>query len=404
MSETFIVVGAGQAGLQICDSVRKEGYTGQLLLVGDEELAPYQRPPLSKQFLEGELDVDRLPFRPPNFFEKKDITLMLGEAVGRIDVNKKTILIGTREINFHKLAIATGTRVRKLPIPGGELEGVHYLRTVADANGIKDALQNAKSLVAIGGGFIGLEIAAVARKMGLAVSVIEAQGRLMERAVSPTISEYFSKVHSDAGVNVLLNSAVSAIGKREDGFVITLADGQEIKTDMCVAGIGAVPNVEIAEAAGVECNNGIVVDCFGRTSLEDVFAAGDCTMHENAKLKVRHRLESVQNAVDQAKTVAAIMMGLEKPYEQIPWFWSDQYDKKLQMVGRSKDADEEVLRGQPGEHSFSVFYFKEGNLIGVESVNQAKDHMLGRKMLNNDIHLTTTQAADETLDLKTLTS
>ena len=404
MSETFIVIGAGQAGLQICDSLRKEGFDGDLLLFGDESLAPYQRPPLSKQYLEGELDRERLPFRPETFFDKNDIQLHLSEPVTSLDLEQKTIVTESRDYRFDKLAFATGTRVRRLPISGGDLPGVHYLRTVDDADGIQRDLASAKSLIAIGGGFIGLEIAAVARKRGIDVTVIEAQERLMERAVSPIISEYFASLHEGKGVTLLLQTSVAQVEKTESGFSVGLTDGKILSADMVVAGIGALPNVELASAAGIECDNGIIVDSAGVTSNMNVFAAGDCTMHHNAKLDVRHRLESVQNAVDQAKTVAATMVGKNKPYEQVPWFWSDQYDKKLQMVGTSRDADLAVTRGEPESGAFSVFYFKNEKLIGVDSVNQAKDHMFGRKFLNNDVPLTSAQAADTALDLKTITA
>lgn len=402
MSETFIVIGAGQAGLQICDSLRKEGFDGKLVLLGDENLAPYQRPPLSKQFLLGELDKERLPFRPQNFFEKNDIDLRLGTLVSAIDTTNQCVVADNQKINYDKLAIATGTRVRTLPVTGGDMPGVHYLRTVADAEQIKMNLGKAKSLVAIGGGFIGLEIAAVARKLGLGVTVIEAQSRLMERVVSPTVSGYFETLHRSKGVELLLNSSVSSIAKENDDFVVTMGDGTLMTADMVVAGIGAIPNTEIASAGGIVCDNGIVVDSFAKTSAPNVFAAGDCTMHDNAKLKIRHRLESVQNAVDQAKTVAASMVGKEKAYEQVPWFWSDQFDTKLQMVGLSKGAEEVVVRGKPEEDAFSVFYFKRGALIGADSVNQAKEHMMSRKILSKDIPVTSAQVADESLDLKTI--
>lgn len=404
MSENFVVIGAGQAGLQICDSARKAGFEGELLLVGDEALPPYQRPPLSKQFLLGELELERLPFRPPNFFEKNSISLELGSTVEKIDTENKSLVINGEQYRYDKLAIATGTRVRKLPVPGGDMEGIHYLRTAEDAQAIKDDLQSAQSLIAIGGGFIGLEIAAVAKKLGLNVTVIEAQARLMERVVSQSVSSYFGDLHRNHGVELLLNSSVASVAKVGEKFIVSLGDGTQHTADMVVAGIGAIPNTELASEAGIECDNGIVVDSLGRTSAVDVFAAGDCTMHDNAKLKVRHRLESVQNAVDQAKTVAASMVGDKKPYIQIPWFWSDQYDIKLQMVGSCVGADETVMRGQQAEHSFSVFYFNKGLLIGVDSVNRAKDHMMGRKILNNDLPVSSLQVADESLDLKTLMS
>lgn len=402
MSETFIVIGAGQAGLQICDSLRKEGFDGRLLLFGDEDLAPYQRPPLSKQFLLGELEKERLPFRPQNFFEKNAIDLKLGVTVSAIDTENKTVLVNDQQFNYDKLAIATGTRVRKLPVTGGDLPGVHYLRTIVDAERIKEHLTKAQSLVAIGGGFIGLEVAAVARKMGLNVTVIEAQGRLMERVVPPIVSDYFDELHRSNDVELLLNSAVSSIAKENDTYIVTLDDGNQIRTDMIVAGIGAIPNTEVAADAGIVCDNGIVVDSFAKTSALDVFAAGDCTMHENAKLKIRHRLESVQNAVDQAKTAAASMVGHGKPYDQVPWFWSDQFDTKLQMVGSSAGAEETVLRGKPEDGAFSVFYFKQELLIGVDSVNQAKDHMMGRKILSKNLRVTSAEVANESLDLKTI--
>lgn len=379
----IVVVGAGQAGLQLIDSLRRGGYDGDMTLIGDEASLPYQRPPLSKQYMSGDMADERLLFRPANYYTKHNIEVVRGKHVTQIDSAARTVTFDGETRKYHQLALTTGASVRRLPVPGADLDGIYYLRNLDDARLIRHALRLGPCrVVAIGGGFIGLELAAAARKLGQAVTVVEAQDRLMARVVAPLISNFYLELHRSHGVRVLLNAVVERIVRRADGsLVVVLADGSDVLADAIIVGIGSVPECALAESAGLECDNGIVVDEFAQTSDPSIVAAGDCTMHRNTRLDVRHRLESVQNAVDQAKIAAATLLGEPRPYEQIPWFWSDQFEAKLQMVGTSVDHDRHVMRGSIDVGAFSAFYFRGNELIGVDSINRPADHLVGRKLL-----------------------
>ena len=404
MSAPFVVVGAGQAGMQVCDTLRKSGYEGDLILFGDESGLPYQRPPLSKAYLGGELDASRLLFRPADYFAKHNIDIRTAQAVVAIDRSTSTITLDNGDsLAYDKLALTTGTRVRQLNCPGSDLDDIYYVRSLDDSNQLAARLESAASVTIIGGGFIGLEVASQARKLGKQVTVIEAQSRLMERAVSETVSAFYLQLHQRNEVDVRLGTGVKAI-ERDDGgsLCIRLSDGGEVISDLVVAGIGVVTNSEIAEAAGLECDNGIVVDEFACTSDPAIVSAGDCTMHFNGFLQQRIRLESVQNAVDQAKTAAQSMLGQRTPYVQVPWFWSDQYDVKLQMAGITSDHDEHVVRGDTAAGTFSIFYFRDGKLLGADSVNSPADHMACRRLLSGGKELDPRSAADTTINLMQL--
>lgn len=378
----YVVVGAGQAGLQICDSLRKEGYTGPLVLLGEEASLPYQRPPLSKKFLSGELEAERLLFRPQSYYDKIDVDVRLDVRVESLERKSHQLhLSDGSALRYARLALATGTRIRPLTCDGGDDARVHYVRTLDDSSALGAALPQCRSLAVIGGGFIGLEVAAMARGLGVAVTVIEAQERLMARAVSPQVSAYYAALHRAHGVDVRLDCGVDRINARDEVLEVVLTDGTLLTTDRIVAGIGVIPNTELAATAGIECRNGIVVDANARTSDPDIVAAGDCTMHFNGFLDREIRLESVQNAVDQAKVAAATLCDRAMTYRQVPWFWSDQYDVKLQMAGIGMPHDHAVQRGVTGDEGFSVFYFREGELVGADSINRPAEHMACRKLL-----------------------
>lgn len=396
----YVVVGAGQAGLQVCDSLRRAGYAGPLVLVGDEPELPYQRPPLSKKYLTGDVEDARLLFRPANFFEKNAIETRLGVRVTVLDRERRALSLedGTA-LPYARLALTTGTRVRPLPVPGAELDGVVYVRSLADGRTLRERLARAERLVVVGGGFIGLEVAAIGRTLGKRVVVVEALERLMARAVSPRVSDYYAALHREHGVDVRLGTGVAAVHAAGAALEVETSDGQHLSADLVVAGIGVVPNVELAQAAGLECRNGIVVDVHARTSDPDIVAAGDCTMHFNGFLEREFRLESVQNAVDQAKVAALTLCGQDASYRQVPWFWSDQYDQKLQMAGIGMPHDEAVVRGEIGRDGFSVFYFRDGTLVGADSVNRPAEHMACRKLLDAGVRLTPAQAGDAGFDL-----
>lgn len=397
-----LIIGGGQAGFQVALSLRDGGYESAIHILCEEAVLPYQRPPLSKAYLMGKMKADNLSFRPEAFFETQNIKLHKGVIAEHIDPAKKVVrTAGGEHFKYEHLVIATGTRVRKLPVEGAQLGGVHYLRSMADSDAIAGEFDQAQNVVVIGGGFIGLEVAAVSAGLGKKATVIEAADRLMARAVTPPVSEYFSKLHSEGGVEVLLNSAVQSLAG-ENGKVtqVICADGRAIDADLVVIGIGVVPNSEIAEAAGIACPNGIEVDAHGRSSVPDIYSAGDCACHLSPFSNEMERLESVQNAIDQARTVAATILGQDVPYHSVPWFWSDQFDVKLQMVGFSKGYDAYAIRGDQASGKFSLFYFKGDKLIGVDSMSRPADHMAGRKILTANANLTKEQAGDEEFDLR----
>ena len=405
MSELpVVVIGAGQAGMQICDSVRKAGYAGSLILIGEEASLPYQRPPLSKKFLTGTVDPERLLFRPADFYAKIDVELRLGERVSAIDRQQRTLtLAGDETLSYAKLALATGSRVRRLSCPGADLDGVLYVRTLEDGKSLHDRLIQSKRIAVVGGGFIGLEVAAIARELGKSVILIETMDRLMVRALPPLLSEFYAALHRERGVDLVLGQGVREIRRENNLLLLETNDGVAYQADTVVVGIGVVPNVELAEQSGLECRNGIVVDARGATNDPDVVAAGDCTMHANGFLGREIRLESVQNAVDQAKIAAANLCGQAKTYDRVPWFWSDQYDVKLQMAGIGTPHDEHAVRGEIGPQGFSIFYFRDGALIAADSVNRPADHMACRKLLMKGIAIEPDQVRDLNFDLKQAT-
>jgi 3-phenylpropionate/trans-cinnamate dioxygenase ferredoxin reductase subunit len=398
MQPGVVVVGGGQAGLEAAAALRTQGYEGTVTLICEEPHAPYQRPPLSKDFLTGKQEADSVFLRALAYYEKHRVDLILGERVTEIDRRAKLVRLATGgTIGYAQLILAVGARNRPLQVPGAE-HALH-LRTLNEAVTLKQRLaESRRHVVVIGGGFIGLEVAAAARAAGKPVTVIEATPRLMSRAVSPALSEFFLDMHRAEGAEVLLNSTVEEVDP--DGVI--LADGRRVPADLVVAGIGVLPNTELAYGAGLEVDDGILVDQFLRTSDPEIYAIGDCADHPNVFAGGRARLESVQNAVDQAKCVARTITGKPGPYREVPWFWTDQYEIRFQMAGLSAGQDETVVRGRIQDRKFSVFYFKRGQMVAVDSVNRFGDHITARKMLAASTPLTPEQAADETLDLKQL--
>lgn len=402
MTAGVVIVGGGQAGFQVAASLRAGGFTDPIHLISAETHPPYQRPPLSKGLLLGKMERSRLLFRQPAFYEAQAIELMLGETVTALDREARAVATaGGRTLPYDVLVLATGTRVRPLAVPGTELEGVIYLRTLEDSEALAEAIQAAERVMVIGGGFIGLEVAAAARMLGRPVTVLEAADRLMGRAVAPIVSDFYAGLHRQRGVELVLNARIMAlVGTAGRVAAVRMADGSTHPADLVVIGIGVLPNVELARAAGLPCEDGILVDALGRTADACIYGAGECTSHPSRFADGRVRLESVQNAVDQAKTVAAAILGGSEPYDEVPWFWSDQYEVKLQMAGISRGHDRAVLRGDLEGGRFSVCYFRDGRLIAVDSVNRPGEHLVARKLLAQDARVTPEQAADESFDLK----
>lgn len=398
--ERIIVIGAGHAAGAFADVVRKQGYEGELLLIGEEAHSPYQRPPLSKAYLAGDMEAQRLSLRPDSFYEKKNIGLKLSTKVSSIDVTAKSISTSDGEtLPYNKLVIATGTRVRKLPVPGADLEGVHYIRTIDDVAAVHAKWQQAKDIVIVGAGFIGLEVAAVAAKAGKKVTVLEGQDRVMPRVVAPVLSEFYEAYHHQNGVSIITGAGVVEISGTDRAEAVVCADGSRYQADIVIVGIGVVANVELGEAAGLKVDNGIVVDNTCRTSNEDIYAIGECANHPDMRYG-RLRLESVQNAQDQAKVAAAALCGDPIAYDVVPWFWSEQFDLKLQMVGMSGGYDDIVMRGDMEAGKFSLLYYKREHLIAIDSINNAADHMAGRRLLAEGVSPNKTAVADASVKLK----
>jgi 3-phenylpropionate/trans-cinnamate dioxygenase ferredoxin reductase subunit len=402
MSDPIIVVGAAQAGLQLAESLRGEGYDGPLVIVGDEPHPPYQRPPLSKAFLLGDMTQDRLVLRGPDALAAKKIDLLTGIIVTAIDRAARTVTLSDgRSLPYRGLALATGSRARTLPLPGADLAGILVLRTIEDSRRIAEQIATAKRVVVVGGGFIGLEIAAAASKAGKPVVVIEALERLLARTSTPVISDFFHALHKSHDVDIRLNTQVT--GFAGDGHVagVTTADGATHAGDLVVVGVGIIPNTELAAACGLACERGIVVDDCSRTNDPLIVAAGDCTARRTADGTLL-RLESVQNAIEQAKSGAAALLGKERPFTAAPWFWSDQYDVRLQMAGLTAGYDRTVVRGSIEERKFSVFYYRGEKLLAVDSINRAPDHTAARRLLDAGRSPTPEQAADEKFPLISL--
>ena len=381
----IVVVGGGQAGGQAVDSLRREGFDGEVFLVTAEDQPPYQRPPLSKDYLAGRSGLDRVLLRPAEFYAESSIELLTGTRAASIDPGAHRVELATgRTLDYDRLLLATGSRVRRLDgMPGADLEGVLYLRTVEDSDRIRAAMDGAERIVVVGGGYIGLEVAAVAVEAGLAVTVVETLPRLLSRVATSELAAYYAELHRGRGVDLRLGAAVAGFRGNGSGAVgsVALADGTEIPADLVVAGIGIEPVTDLARAAGIDCDNGIAVDSGCRTSAPDVFAAGDCTSHPNAFFGRRVRLESVPNAMDQGRVAAAAMLGGDRVYESEPWFWSDQHGVRLQMAGLSEGADRTVLRGAFGDESFIAFHLRDGVLIGVDAVNSVREFIFCRRLV-----------------------
>ena len=403
MTNTTVIVGAGQAGGDLTTALRQMGYTGRIILIGDEQAPPYRRPPLSKAYLSGEIGEDALYLRPLATYEKQNIELRTGVKVTAIDRNAHTVTLDNGEtIKYDKLALTTGGRARRLPLPGAEKPNVHYVRTLDDIARLKEQFQEGRRLVIVGGGYIGLEAAAVGIKKGLKVTLVEALPRMLARVTGPELSQYYHGVHTGKGVDIRLGAGVQALEGGDKVEAVVLQDGTKIPADLLIVGIGLIPNTEIAEQAGLAVDNGVLVDLYAQTSDPDIVAAGDCTNHENGFLGRRLRLESVPNASEQARVAAATILGQKVAHAGVPWFWSDQYDLKLQMVGLSQGYDKVVIRGSMEANNFTAFYLQDGVIISLDCVNRPQDFMIGKKLVGGKVKADPAVLADESIALKTL--
>jgi 3-phenylpropionate/trans-cinnamate dioxygenase ferredoxin reductase component len=401
---TVVIVGASHAAVQAIDTLRREGHTGRIVLVGDEPSLPYHRPPLSKKYLSGELERERLLLRSAHFYEQAHVEVKLGVRVTAIDrTDQRLRLSDGDELRYDKLLLCIGSRNRQLDVPGKDLRGIHYLRTMGDVDGIRGDLAAARRLVVVGAGYIGLEAAASARHLGLDVTVLEMADRPMNRVVAPELSAFYQDRHEREGVHLLCNMSVSAFLGDEGGRVRGAACGEhEFACDLVIVGVGILPEVTLAASAGLRCENGIWVDEHCQTSDPNIYAAGDCTCHPSVRYGRRLRLESVDNAVEQAKTAAANICGKPLRHEHVPWFWSDQYDLKLQIAGLSRGYDQTVIRGDPRHNKFALYYLAQGELLAVDAVNSPKDFMTGKKWIAERKRPEPAKLADPDVDLKTI--
>lgn len=400
--EHAVIVGASHTAAQLAASLRQSGWEANISIVGEEAIPPYHRPPLSKDYLAGVKHSDELLIRPATFYEKSGIDLVLGTRVTGLDRAAKQITLHDGgAIPYTRLALATGARVRKLAVGGGDLDGVFYLRDLNDVDLIRGYVGPGKSAVIIGGGYIGLETAASLRKLGMNVTVLEALPRVLQRVTAPEVSAFYSRVHGEEGVDIITEANVEAITGDRSVEGVTLADGTTLAADIVVIGVGVIPNTDLAEEAGLAVDNGIVVDEFARTTDPDIVAAGDCTNHYNPIYGRRLRLESVQNATDQAKVAANTLCGKLEAYNALPWFWSDQYDLKLQIAGLSQGFDRVVMRGASDSgRSFAAFYFGGDRLLAVDAVNRPKEFMAVRRALTQGQSADPDKLADESVDIK----
>ena len=397
----IVIIGAGQAAGQCVANLKKLGCTHKIILIGEESHPPYQRPPLSKSFLEGKVGLERVYMKNREFYEENEVEFYPNTLVKEIDREEKKVRTSCgKEFEFEKLVIATGSRARELEIEGTQLGNVYYLRTIDDVEKIKEQMSVCQNLSIIGAGYIGLEVAAVASELGMNVSIFEMADRSMNRTVDKKISEHFEDLHKTNGVNFYFQSNIEKLQGEISIDGVKLDDGSLIPTDILIIGIGIIPNQELAENAGLDCNNGILVNDKGITSDQSIFACGDCTNHPNKFLNKNVRLESVQNALEQSKVVAANIMGQEEKYEVIPWFWSDQYNQKLQIVGMPEEYDEIVKREYAD--GFSLFYLSNKTIISVTTINNPKEFLICKKLVEKKVKISSDILTNTANDLNEL--
>lgn len=399
--QRIVIIGAGQAGGQAAYSLRLAGYEGAITLIGDEPAPPYQRPPLSKAYFKGEMEAERLFLKPLEYYAEHQIELITGKAAKAIDLHAKQVEIaGGQVVAWDKLMIATGARPRKLAVEGAHLNNILELRTLADVDRLKQLAAPGARLVVVGAGYIGLEAAAVGVQLGLTVTVLEAMPQVLSRVAGPEIGAFYTHIHRAAGTDIRLGARLEAFEGAGQVAGVRLHGGEIIPADFVLVGVGVLPNLELALEAGLVCGNGIVVDANMRTSHPDVFAAGDVAWRPLAHYGREGRLESVHNAIEGGKLAAAAMLGQNAPALDVPWFWSDQFDLKLQTAGLWTGADQTLLRGDPQSRSFAVFYLKEGRVIAVDAVNAAPEYIVGKKLVAAQARVAPGELVDKSISMK----
>lgn len=401
---SVIFIGASHAAAQGCISLRQMGWEGEIIVIGDEKVLPYHRPPLSKAVLSGEKTCDEILIRPTEAYKKAGVEMKLGMTVTDIDSDNMSISINNGEVlKYDKLVLTTGARARRLPIDGADSKNVFYLRDLEDLLAIRSKVAVGHKAVIIGGGYIGLETAASLKKLGMHITVLEAMDRILQRVTAPVMSDFYRRMHTEEGVVIVEGEMASVIDEREDGLVVHSSDGNEYHADIVIVGIGVIPNTELAQACGIDVGNGIIVNEYSQTSDENIYACGDVTWHYNPIYDRHLRLESVPNASEQSKVAAAHITGKPVPYNSSPWFWSDQFDAKLQIAGLSSGYDDIVLRGAPNtDRSFAAFYFNGNKLLAVDAVNSPREFMVARMALSKGKTLDKSALDNQNTDLKSI--
>lgn len=399
LDQSCVIVGASHAGTQLALSLRQGGWAGRIILAGDEPANPYQRPPLSKDILSGAKTEEQIPIRPINVLETAGIELRAGNRVEAINRGTKTVTLADgSSLNYDKLALTLGAKPVTIPLTGSDKDGVYYLRNLADVVKIRPFVVRGKSAVIVGGGYIGLEAAAVLSRCGMNVTVLEAMPRVLQRVTAPVVSEFYKRLHTEEGVRIQNESFVTSIEGDINVERVFCEDGSEFDASLVIIAVGVRPNTSLAERAGLAVDDGICVDEFAQTSDPDILAAGDCTRHFNPIYQRQLRLESVQNATDQSRTAAATLNGNPEPYDALPWFWSDQYDVKLQIAGLSQGYDSVVVRGDPTHgRSFALYYFMRDKLLAVDAINRPGEFMVGKKMLLQGTQIDKQKLLDESI-------
>ncbi|MEM9303753.1 MAG: FAD-dependent oxidoreductase [Pseudomonadota bacterium] len=400
-TESCVIVGGGHAAAQLCPALRKFGWEGEILLVSEEPSLPYHRPPLSKDYLKGLRELDQILIRRDAVYDKAGVIRLLGRQVVSVDREARFVSLDDgAHVRYDRLVLATGSVPRQLPVPGGDLPGVFVVRTARDVDGLREAVAAGGRAVVVGGGYIGLETAASLRTLGLEVTVVEALDRVLQRVTCPEMSRFFERIHREEGVEVRTGAQVTEILGNGAVSGVRLDDGSEVPAEVVVVGIGILPETTLAEAAGIDVDDGIAVDAHCRTSDERIFAAGDCTRQHCTHYDRALRLESVQNANDQATTAAKAICGVAEDHVALPWFWSDQYDVKLQIAGLAIDHDQVVTRGDPdGDRQFAAAYLRGGRLLAVDAANRPKDFLAAKKLIVEGAHMDVDRLGDPELPL-----
>jgi 3-phenylpropionate/trans-cinnamate dioxygenase ferredoxin reductase subunit len=403
--EIVVVVGGGQAAGQVVASLRQEGFIGRIVLIGREPVPPYQRPPLSKAYLAGEVPQERLLLKSRDFYVQSEVELRLGISVSRIRLADRALeLDDGSSLAFDHLVFATGSRPRTLDMEGADHPRLFYLRTLADVHALRPHMAPGMRLLLIGGGYIGLEIAAVSRRIGLQVRVLEAAPHLLARVTGPLVGGFYHELHRGHGVDVRCGATVTRLEDEDGRPVVVTDDDERVAADFMVAGVGVIPNLELARDAGLVCNHGIVVDEHCRTSVPGIYAAGDCTEQPSSIYHAQIRLESVPNAIEQGRTVAATICGKSRPNRAVPWFWSDQYDVKLQSAGLQRGSDQAVMRGEPSQRSFAVYYLRAGRLLAIDAINRPAEFALAKAWIADRMVIAPERLADDAIPIKQIAS